>query len=68
MRRKFTERTSVASTVSISSGGQAVISVNGRVCRVDAEDAVSVKVVSDGSDSYVEITDSDGKTRRVDRW
>jgi hypothetical protein len=65
MTRKFTARTYTASTVS-TSGGQAVISVNGRVCRVDVKDAVSVRVVSDGPDSYIEITDRQGKRRRVD--
>ena len=65
MTRKFTtRRASTASSVSVS-GGQAVISVNGRVCRVDAEDAVSVRVVSEGSDTYIEITDEQGTTRRV---
>lgn len=65
MARKFTARTYTASTVS-TSGGQAVISVNGRVCRVDVEDPVSVTVVSDGSQSYIEITDKQGKRKRVD--
>ena len=60
-------RTVHQSTVSsVNVSGQAVISVNGRVCRVDAEDAVSVRVVSGGSRTYVEITDKHGRTRRVD--
>jgi hypothetical protein len=66
MTRKFTtNRVSAASAVSVG-GGQAVISVNGRVCRVDAGQAVSVKVVSEGSDAYIEITDEHGATRRVE--
>lgn len=53
------------STSSVSaSGGKAVISVNGRVHHVDAEDAVSVRVVSDGPDAYIEITDRHRRTRR----
>ncbi len=67
MTRKFTVRTSTAASVSISDG-QAVISLQGRVSRVDARDAVSVTLVSDGSDSYLEIVDRQGKTRRVDAW
>ena len=56
---------STTSSVNVS-GGQAVISVNGRVFRVDADDdAVSVKVSSDGSNTYVEITDKHGETRRM---
>ena len=56
---------STTSSVNVS-GGQAVISVNGRVFRVDADDdAVSVRVASDGSNTYVEITDKHGKTRRM---
>jgi hypothetical protein len=55
---------STVSSVNVS-GGHAVISVNGRVWSMDAEDAVSVRVVSDGSDSYIEITDKHGGTRRV---
>jgi hypothetical protein len=66
MTRKFTtRRVSAVSSVS-ADGGQAVISVNGRVCRVDAGNAVSVRVVSEGSDTYIEITDEDGTTRRVE--
>jgi hypothetical protein len=66
MTRMFTtRRTSTTSSVSVS-GGQAIISVNGRVCRVDAEDAVSVRVVSEDSDTYIEITDEHGTTRRVE--
>jgi len=65
MTRKFIRRTSSVSSVSIG-GGQAAISVNGRACRVDARDAVSVKVVSDGAGTYIEITDKQGRTRRVD--
>jgi len=48
------------------SDGRAVISVNGRVYRVDATDAVSVQLVSDNSGTYVQIRDKFGKTRRVD--
>jgi hypothetical protein len=66
MTRKFATRASTASSVSVSGGGQAVISVNGRVCRVDAGNAVSVRVVSEGSDTYIEITDEHGTTRRVE--
>ena len=55
---------STASSVNVS-GGEAVVSVNGRVFRVDASDAVSVKVVSDGSGTYIELTDKHGRTRRV---
>jgi len=66
MTRKFRAgRLFTASSVS-ASNGQAVVSVNGRVHRVDAKDAVSVRAVSDGHDSYIEITDKRGKTRRVD--
>jgi hypothetical protein len=66
MTRKFSaERLFMISSVS-AVGGQAVISVNGRVHRVDAKDAVSVRVVSDGPDAYIEITDKHGRTRRVD--
>jgi hypothetical protein len=66
MTRKFTtQRVSTASSVSVG-GGQAVISVNGRVCRVDAGNAVSVRVISEGSDTYIEITDEHGTTRRVE--
>jgi hypothetical protein len=55
------------STISIMnvSGSQAVISVNGRVCRVNAKDAASAKVVSDGSNTYIEVMDKHGRTRRV---
>jgi hypothetical protein len=67
MTRKFAESTSTASSVTIR-GEQTVISVNGRVCRLDAKDAATVRVVSDGSDTYVEITDKHGRTRRVDLW
>jgi len=49
-----------------ATGGQAVISVNGRIHRVDAEDAISIRVVSDGPDAYIEITDKQRRTRRVD--
>jgi sarcosine oxidase gamma subunit len=66
MRSRFrTVRLSTASSVNVS-GGQAIISINGRVCRVDAKDAVSIRVVSDGSNTYVEIMDKHGRTRRVD--
>jgi hypothetical protein len=66
MTRKFTTRkVSAASSVSVG-GGQAVISVNGRVCRVDAGNAISVTVVSEGSDTYIEITDEHGTTRRIE--
>ena len=66
MTRKFSaERLFTTSSVS-GADGQAVISVNGRVHRVDAEDAVSVRVVSDGPDAYIEITDKHGRARRVD--
>jgi hypothetical protein len=66
MTRKFSAERLFASSSVSATGGQAVISVNGRVHRVDAEDAVSVRVVSDGPDAYIEITDKHGKTRRVD--
>lgn len=65
MTRTFTQRTSATSNVTIS-GGQAVICVNGQVWRVDANDAVSVRVVSDDCGAYVVITDRQGRTRRVD--
>jgi hypothetical protein len=56
---------STTSSVNVS-GGQAVISVNGRDFRVEPDDdAVSVKAASDGSNTYVEITDKHGKTRRI---
>lgn len=61
----MTRFASHTSTVNISDG-QAVISVNGRVYRVDATDAVSVQVVSDNSGTYVQITDKFGKIRRAD--
>jgi len=64
-RKSGAGRSFTSSSVSVS-GGQAVISVNGRVRRVDAKDAVSVRAVSDGPDSYIEITDKYGRTRRVD--
>ncbi len=61
-----TVRTSTTSSVNVS-GGYALISVNGRECRVYAKDkdAVSISVVSDGSNSYIEIMDRYGRTRRV---
>ncbi len=59
-----TVRTSPTSSVDVS-GGYALISVNGRECRVYAKDAVSISVVSDGSNSYIEIMDRYGRTRRV---
>jgi hypothetical protein len=61
----MTRFTSHTSAVNISDG-QAVISVNGRVYRVDATDAVSVQVISDHSGTYVQITDKFGKIRRAD--
>ena len=61
----MTRFTSHTSTVNITDG-QAVISVNGRVYRVDATDAVSVQVFSDNSGTYVQITDKFGKFRRTD--
>lgn len=61
----MTRARSQTSTVNISDG-RAVISVNGRVYRMDATDAVSVQVVSDNSGTYVQITDKFGKTRRAD--
>jgi hypothetical protein len=61
----MTRVTSHTSTVNISDG-QAVISVNGRVYRVDATDAVSVQVISDNSGTYIQITDKFGKIRRAD--
>lgn len=61
----MTRVTSQTSTVNISDG-QAVISVNGRVYRVDATGAVSVQVVSDNSGTYIQITDKFGKIRRAD--
>lgn len=67
MTRKFTARTSTAASVRISDG-QAIISLHGRVSRIDAPDAVSVTLVSNDSGSYLEITDRQGKTRRVDAW
>jgi len=66
MTRKFrAERLFTSSSVNAATG-QAVISINGRIHRVHAADAVSVKVVSDGPDAYIEITDRHGRTRRVD--
>jgi membrane protein implicated in regulation of membrane protease activity len=65
MTRKFAQHASATSNVTIS-GGQAVVCVNGQVWRVDANDAVSVRVVSDDSGAYVVITDRQGRTRRVD--
>ena len=60
--------TTVSTTSSVNiSDGQAVISVNGRVWRVDAKDAASVRVVSDGTNTDIEITDQYGRTRRVHR-
>jgi len=55
---------STTSSVGASSG-HVVLSVNGRECRVDAKDVVSVSVVSEGSNSYIEITDRYGGTRRI---
>ncbi len=55
---------STTSSVNVSRG-EAVVSINGRVFHVDASDAVSVKVVSDGSDAYIELMDKYGRTRRV---
>ncbi len=66
MTRKFSAQHLFTSSSVSAAGGQAVISVNGRVHRVDAEDAVSIRVVSDGPDAYIEITDKHGRTRRVD--
>ena len=71
MTRRFrTMNLSTASGVNVTSsvnvsGGEAVVSVNGRVFRVDVSDAVSVKVVSDDSGTYIELTDKYGRTRRV---
>ncbi len=63
--KPMTRARSQTSTVN-TSDGRAVISVNGRVYRVDATDAVSVQVVSDNAGTYVQITDKFGKTRRAD--
>lgn len=61
----MTRARSQTSTVNISDG-RALISVNGRVYRVDATDAVSVQLVSDNAGTYLQITDKFGKTRRAD--
>lgn len=66
MPRKIrVERLFTSSCVCVT-GGQSVISINGRIYRVDAEDVVSVRVVSDGPDARIEVTDKHGRTRRVD--
>jgi hypothetical protein len=62
--RFSTVHMSTSSSVNVRSG-QAVISVNGRTFRADASDAVSVRVVSGDSGTYIEITDKHGRTRRV---
>lgn len=48
------------------SSGKVVVTVNGRTCQLDVPDAVSVRTVTENSQAYVEITDKNGRTRRVD--
>jgi hypothetical protein len=55
---------STTSSVDVSNAHVAM-SVNGRECRVDAKGVASVRVVSNGSRSYIEITDKHGRMRRV---
>ena len=57
---------SSSSVVGGVSSGKVVVTVNGRVCQLDVSDAVSVRTVTENSQSYVEITDKNGRTRRVD--
>jgi hypothetical protein len=64
-RKVRAERLFMTSGVNVT-GGQVLISVNGRVHHADADDAISVRVVSDGPDVYIEITDKHRRTRRVD--
>lgn len=66
MTRKFSGGHLFRTSSVSATNGQAVISVNGRVHRVDVKDAVSLTAVSDGHDAYIEITDKHGKTRRAD--
>lgn len=52
--------------VSGISSGEVVVTINGRVCHLDVPDAVSVRTVTENSEAYIEITDKNGRTRRVD--
>ena len=57
---------SSSSVVGGASAGKVVVTVNGRTCQLDVSDAVSVRTVTENSRAYVEITDKNGRTRRVD--
>lgn len=57
---------SASSVVGNDGSGTAVVTVNGRVCRLDVPDTVAVRTVVDNSYAYLEITDKSGKTRRID--
>ena len=57
---------SSSSVVGGVGSGKVVVTVNGRVCQLDVPDAVSVRTVTENSQAYVEITDKNGRTRRVD--
>ena len=57
---------SSSSVVGGVSAGKVVVTVNGRICELDVPDAVSVRTVTKDSQAYVEITDKNGQTRRVD--
>lgn len=57
---------SSSSVVGGVSAGKVVVTVNGRICQLDVPDAVSVRTVTENSQAYVEITDKNGRTRRVD--
>ena len=57
---------SSSSVVSGVSSGKVVVTVNGRTCQLDVPDAASVRTVTENSQTYVEITDKNGRTRRVD--
>ena len=46
--------------------GKISVTINGRVCQLDVPDAVSVRTVAENSQAYVEITDKNGRTRRID--
>ncbi len=56
---------SAFSMVGSNGSGTAVVTVNGRVCRLDVPDAVAVRTVVDNSHAYLEITDKNGQTRRI---
>lgn len=59
-------QSSVSSVTANGRSGRAVVTINGKVCQLDMKDAVSVKTVVEDGNSYIEITDKRGNTRRAD--